>query len=778
VFLPNVSGQRIPGRQVQEESIQRDLIMMKSCLLAVALLSLALASGCAKGGSGVAPIPVTITVTANDVNANAIYPTQSVTLAATVANSTATAVTWSLGSGCTPSTCGTITPVTPPTTPATATFVAPATPTSVTVTATLVANTSVTGPLTITVVDVTTDVAPATLNVGSGLTQQFTAVAVPDNAATQSFTWTCSTTVNGTVTGSCANFSPDPNVSGLAYYTAADSCSGVGCIEISAASTLDPAGCTPNPKNCTVAKASLVASRVSGTYAFRFSGYDSNNNATAVVGTFTASSNGTITSGEEDVLTANGPSPQPIQVTGGSYTPTSSDPNNSNNAGKLTLTLPTGVYPNQYQVVLNGAGDLKMIESDGHGTGSGIAQISSGPSLLKGNQTYAFGFTGVDSGGSRVGFVGVLEMNGSGVISGQMDTNDNGTNICGGSPCSVTGTYSADQTVSGLWHMVLTSGSLSINFDFFIASGTTTNKTSPLTFYAISTGPFDNTHPEVSGTMVLQDSSQTYNSAAFNGTSVSALTGTVANGVNGCVVPLGCANVSLTLGSTDGKGNFAGLFDQNNAGTVLSGVQFPPTTGANNYTYAASGTNGRYTFNMLGDPTTTPTGAPLPFVLYASGANRGFLLDQKSSSVMTGTMNPQGKGSGLIGGSTLPGTYAAATTHSGSSGVDPIAANLLLTWTNSALNTGACTAECVNGTQYDTVNYSLTSVPLAGAYTIQDIGNGTIVLTAPSAQNYAIYVLDTSGCSSNQDPVCAIQDFLMMDEDKTNPNPSIIFAQQ
>ncbi len=746
--------------------------MMKNCLLAVALLSLALASGCAKGGNGAVPLPVTITVTANDVNANAIYPTQSVTLAATVANSTATAVTWSLGSGCTPSTCGTITPVTPPTTPATATFVAPATPTSVTVTATLVANTSVTGPLTITVVDITTDVAPATLNVGSGLTQQFTAVAVPDNAATQSFMWTCSTTVNGTVTGSCANFSPDPNVSGLAYYTAADSCSGVGCIQISAASTLDPAGCTPNPKYCTIAKASMVSSRVSGTYAFRFSGYDTSSNATAVVGTFTAASNGTITSGVEDVLTANGPSPQPIQITGGSYTPTSSDPNNSNNAGKLTLTLPSGVYPNQYQVVLNGAGDLKMIESDGHGTGSGIAQISSGPSLLKGSQTYAFGFTGVDSSGNRVGFVGVLTMNGSGVINGQMDTNDNGsdTNVCGGSACFVTGTYSADQTVSGLWHMILTSGSVSMNFDFFIASGTTTNKTNPLTFYAISTGPFDNTHPEVSGTMMLQDSSQTYNNAAFNGTSVSALTGTAASGVH--------TNVSLTLGTTDGKGNFSGLFDQNNAGAILSSVQFPPTTGSNKYTYAASGTSGRYTFNMLGNPTTTPVGAPLPFVLYASGQNRGFLLDQKSSSVMTGTMNPQGKGIGLFGGSTLPGTYAAATTHSGSSEVDPIAANLLFTWVTNALNTGACTAECVNGTQYDTVNYNLTSAPLAGAYTIQATGNGTIVLTAPSAQNYVIYVLETSGCSSTQNPVCAIQDFLMMDEDKTNPNPSIIFVQQ
>ena len=489
-----------------------------------------------------------------------------------------------------------------------------------------------------------------------------------------------------------------------------------------------------------------------------------------MVGTFTAASNGTITSGVEDVLTANGPSPQPIQITGGSYTPTSSDPNNSNNAGKLTLTLPTGVYPNQYQVVLNGAGDLKMIESDSHGTGSGIAQISSNPSLLKGNQTYAFGFTGVDSFGDCVGFVGILPMNGSGlIVSGQMDTNDNGTNICGASPCSVTGTYSADQTVSGLWHMALNSGPVDMNYDFFISSGTA-SKANPLTFYAISTSGVDNTHPAVAGTMVLQDSTQTYNKAAFKGISVSALTGS-GTGTNGAIVP-GTTNVSLTLGTTDGNGNFSGQFDQNNDGVILSGIQFPPSTGTNNYTYAASGTNGRYTFNMLGNPTASPVAAPLPFILYASGQNRGFLLDQSSVSVMTGTMNPQGQGSGTFANSELPGTYAAATTVSGSSAVESIAANLLLTYPGSG------SPNDVKGTQYPPYSPPLQTVN--GSYTLSFVGTATLTLTAPpppSPENYVIYVLDTSGCAG-QGLLCTIKDFLMMDEDKTNTNASIIFAQQ
>ncbi len=686
-----------------------------------------------------------------------------------MSNSTTTAVTWSLGPATTctgtPNPCGTLTPVTPAPTPATATYVAPATPISgVAVIATLVSDTSITGPLAISVVDITTEIAPAALSVGSGLTQQFTAIAVPDDAR-QTFTWTC--TANGV---QCANFAQDPSVSGLAYYTynPLDKCSG-NCIQISALSPLDTNGCTPNPKYCIIAKASLVASRVSGTYAFRFSGYDSSNNATAVVGTFTAS-NGTISSGVEEELTSSGWAKQ--SITGGSYTPTSADPNNSNNAGTLTLTLPSGVYPNQYQVVLDGAGDLQMIESDTHGTGSGIAQKSSNSGLFTGDQTYAFGFTGVDSGGNRVGFVGVLPMNGSGtIVSGQMDANANGSSTftCGAGPCSAVGTYSADPSIAGLWHMVVTTGSLNMNYDFFISSGAS-GKTNPLTFYAISTDAVDATHPAVSGTMVLQDSTQTYNNAAFNGTSVSALTGL--GTANGTVVPA-TANVSLTLGITDGKGDFSGQFDQNNAGVILS---VPVSLGSPSfaYTYVASGTNGRYTFNMLGNPDASPVVPALPFVLYASGQNRGFLLDQSSSSVMTGTMSPQGQGGGAFDGSELPGTYGAATTSSGSSAVSPIAANLLLTSPGGG-------AFNVSGTQYQ--NPGSGPQTMTGTYdglngTYGDAGVGAIALTAPAAQKYVIYVLGTLDCTANLLPACEIESFMAVDEDTTNTNPSIIFAQQ
>ncbi|MGD0509152.1 MAG: hypothetical protein ABSA27_15225, partial [Terriglobales bacterium] len=140
--------------------------MMRNCLFVAALLSLALAGGCAKGGNGIPPLQPTVTVAApTTVDPSSIYPTQSVTLTATVSNSTNTAVTWTLGPAATctgtPNPCGTLTPATPAPTPATATYVAPATPISgVTVTATLVGNSSVTGTLGLIVIPVSVVVTP------------------------------------------------------------------------------------------------------------------------------------------------------------------------------------------------------------------------------------------------------------------------------------------------------------------------------------------------------------------------------------------------------------------------------------------------------------------------------------------------------------------------------------------------------------------------------------------------------------------------------------------
>jgi hypothetical protein len=717
---------------------------MKSSLFIAALLGLALATSCATGGNG--SVPALAINATNGALPSVLYLSQSLSLTSTVNGTANSAVTWSLTGP------GTLTP-----NGANATYVAPSTPaTGIVITLALNSDTSdatKTDPP-LSVVDVSTQVTPSSPNVGIGLTQQFTATATPNDLA-QTFNWTC------TPSAACTNFTQDPNTSGLAYYTANSNCTTSNCVVISAASTADPNYCAASAKNCSPAQATPVASRVSGTYAFRFSGYDNSGNPLAAVGTFKASTGGVIASGTEEVLNANGWSSKTIS--GGSYTPTTStDPNDSNNAG--TLTLNSGISPDEFQVVLDSNGDLAITEIDGNGHGSGVAQQSSATSAFQA-ATYAFGFTGVDTSGKRVGYVGVLSLNGAGggsINGGQMDVNEGGSSangVCASPPCTIAGSYTENS--NGSWTLNLTSPK-TMSFDFYEASGST-SKTAPLTLYAISTDTGAN--PAVSGTMVLQDSSITsYNTAAFNGISVSALTGLGTNAQG--------TNVSLTLGTTDGNGNFSGSFDQNNDGTVLSGAVFPPS-GTNTYTYAASGALGRYTFNMLGNPTASPAVAPIPFILYASGANRGFLLDQSSAAVITGTMSPQGKGTGIFVGSTLPGTFAAATVNGGDSSAAPIAGNLLLTYGYSSGNPVYSIAGTLHPGGSATGTYDMTALVANTSGT----GTGKIALTAPSTQNYVIYVVDSFGCGNSQ-VVCEALDFFMIDEDTSNTSPSVIFATQ
>ena len=266
-----------------------------------------------------------------------------------------------------------------------------------------------------------------------------------------------------------------------------------------------------------------------------------------MAGSLTAGSNGTINSGVEDVA-INGECKQYTTVSG-SYTPSSNDGNNiSNNLGTLTLNA-SGGPTYTYTAVLTSSGIIRMIESDGAGTGSGVLQ-KSGTAFNSGGQTYAFGFTGVDSSGNRTGYVGLLPMtpnaNGTGgtISGGLLDTNDGGNakTVCNSPPCGVTGTYTLN--ANGVWQMTLNSGVSTFNFDFYVSSGTAQSKTAPgpLTLYAISTDPVA-TNPAVSGSMVYQvPLTSGYNNAAFNGTSVSNLTGWDATaGAN--------VNVSLTNGS-------------------------------------------------------------------------------------------------------------------------------------------------------------------------------------------------------------------------------------
>ena len=98
-------------------------------------------------------------------------------------------------------------------------------------------------------------------------------------------------------------------------------------------------------------------------------------------------------------------------------------------------------------MVLDGAGDVQMIASDG--AGAAVRALRRSRRSNKFNQgtsaTFAFGFTGVDSSNNRIGYVGLLPTDGvSAVTSGLIDVNDNGSasnSVCDTPPCTVAGSY-------------------------------------------------------------------------------------------------------------------------------------------------------------------------------------------------------------------------------------------------------------------------------------------------------------------------------------------------
>lgn len=741
--------------------------MIKDFLLVLALLSLALAGGCAKGGNGVVPV-VTLTV---PNNITSVLVSSSVVVTAKVTDTTNTGVTWSLsGTDCTGSACGTLTPATPATTPATATYQAPTTtapntsPLAVTITAASDDVSVVTGTLQLNVTQVSAVLTPMTVIVGEGLQQQFTAVAVPDNAP-QTFTWS----VTCTGGANCGTITPvGASNSDVALYTAPSSTpSGV---VVTATSTVPQ---SPTSDGVATAQVTVAPSRLAGPYAFRFSGYDSSSHAVATAGSVMFASDGTVTSGVEDVV-IGGVYHQYATVSG-SYVSSANNGNDiSNNLGTLTLNV-SGGPTYTYTAVITSAGTIRMIESDSAGTGSGVMQPSAVFALAK--QTFVFGFTGVDSSGNPVGYAGMLPMDASGNIGngtpGLLDANDNGnmTSVCGTPPCSVTGTYALN--AGGVGQMTLISPTATQHFDFFVAGGTAQTKTGPgpLTLYAISTDPVDATHPALSGSMVYQVPIKAYNNAAFKGASVSNLTGANAN------VVLIQGTTDGTSGGTGGTGGFTGNFDQNEGnGTVLSVSAFPSSSQTTSpYTYVATGsTTGRYIFQMLGNPNASTPVAPLPFVLYASGANRGFLLDQSSPAVMTGTMHPEPTIKDFFyAASELPGTYASASVPNSNSTATPAVENLLLT------STGGQTYN-VAGIQ------NPGNVMLTGNYAINfGTGTGTITLTSPAAATYVIYPLDVTTVTNpaySAAPNYAITDFLMIQTGAAQgaaiPSSAVIFAQQ
>ncbi len=166
-----------------------------ACALTAALLLSACGGGGASSGSHSTPPPIVVTVSPATATVNAGLTVQ---FAATVANSSNTAVTWAVSGGAGN---GAIS--------AGGLYTAPATPPSgaVTITATALADASASGTASVTVKPaITVTVSPSTATVNAGLTQQFAA--------------TVANTSNGTVTWTVNGGSSNVAISASGLYTA------------------------------------------------------------------------------------------------------------------------------------------------------------------------------------------------------------------------------------------------------------------------------------------------------------------------------------------------------------------------------------------------------------------------------------------------------------------------------------------------------------------------------------------------------------------------------
>ncbi len=368
-----------------------------------------------------APITVSVSPKTANVQVNA---TQKITA---TTNDTA-GVKWT-------ATCGMISPTSSKTGVA-VTYTAPAAvpiPPTCTIKATSVTNTSITdtATFTITAAPITVLVSPKTAAVYVGTTQSITA--------------TTNDPLGVTWTATCGTVAPPSSLSGVAVtYTA-------------------PAT-APSPPICTIKAASVTNTSITakatftitsgsdlltpGNYVYQLSGSDENDSVFYAAGVFTVASDGvTITAGEQDFGDYDYISKPPDQLTG-------SVALNTDGTGTLLITLNTGddclglgETDDLYGGCTIGSGtgsgietlvamqvsssQLAISEYDGWATANGTMQFQDSSAIAATpSGGYAFYMAGIDADYYTLALGGVINVDGSGTISGAgsiFDANDGGT---------------------------------------------------------------------------------------------------------------------------------------------------------------------------------------------------------------------------------------------------------------------------------------------------------------------------------------------------------------
>jgi len=339
---------------------------------------------------------------------------------------------------------------------------------------------------------------------------------------------------------------------------------------------------------------------LSGSYSFFFSGFDASSSNVTEAGNFSANGSGVISSGQFDSNRVSG------VFTASSLTGTYAIGNDGRGTMQLIGVNSKGAsLTTNYVLAMQSNGSVQFVESDTTGTpqthGAGVmkpvsANLSAGS--LSGN--YAFELIGRDLAASPEVIAGVVHGDGIGTFSpGMIDVNDAGTY----SPMlALSGSFqvssSNNKGVATFTYQLPSSAPVQAQYTFYFVS--------PSDIFLVGIDVTDTVHPRLVGEMILQQSSAVFDSSALNGISVA--TGSGLNGKNSDVY------AGLLTSNGDTVSNL--VFDENNGGTVTTGVNSPGTFNAD------PNTNGRIQFAGVGAETTGQKIA----AAYLTGVNQGFTI--------------------------------------------------------------------------------------------------------------------------------------------------------
>ena len=596
---------------------------------------------------------------------------------AQVTGSSNTSVLWSVaGAGCTGSNCGHIT--------AAGLYTAPAilpNPAAVTVTVTSQADTTKSASAQISLVNpISVTISPSSVFLTVGTQQQFHALV--SGSSNPGVTWT--------VSGSGCSGSTCGTLTSAGLYTAPAVVPNPATVTVTATAQAD----SSKSASAVVTVAPTNNSKLHGRYALLFKGFDAAGVYEAAA-SFIADGNGNITSGIEDVNRTAGP--KTGLAISGTYQV------GADNRGTLTLIGSSGTHA--FAFALNGTAKVgSLIETDNTGiAGSGVMKLQDpaafDPSVFSGG--YAISLTGADAAGGRIAAVGSIFPSGSGTISGSsLDVNDAGNVM----PTFATfaGIYNVDGTGHGTATFAIP-GFDGGTFHFALYA------ISANEYFMLSTDSVSAGNPIFAG-MVEAQTGLPFFTSSFNGSSIFDLTGS-----NGTF-----AQVTVGRMQFDGVENIQVQHDLNSGGNITIGALL---TGA----YSIQ-VNGRAVLTL----DDAQTGVTSVWILYATAANRGFLMSS-DGWVQSGNVNLQALappfGSGDLEGNFEFGPGEAAS---------PLATLL----SGSLFFDGA---NAVVGTEDKKQGGNFTgNLPLAGTYAISTVSNngrGVAMLTAPTTSTQVLWLI-------------------------------------